>query len=101
MTDADLDALLAAAGHLVADVREGVIFTRSGLLAIGAVVGAGIVGALDDWIKVSRERNLGLTKGAKMGGLLAVAVAFAVLAAAVACHNGMATFADAGVAEKH
>ncbi len=57
------------------------IFTRSGLLTMGAVVGAGIVGLLDDWIKVSRERNLGLSKRAKMGGLLVVAVGFAVLAA--------------------
>jgi phospho-N-acetylmuramoyl-pentapeptide-transferase len=71
----------AAAGYLVAHVREGVIFTRSGLLTIGAIVGAGMVGLLDDWIKVSRERNLGLSKRAKMGGLLTVAVGFAVLAA--------------------
>jgi phospho-N-acetylmuramoyl-pentapeptide-transferase len=35
--------------------------------------------ALDDWIKVSRERNLGLNKRAKMLGLLVVAVGFAVL----------------------
>jgi phospho-N-acetylmuramoyl-pentapeptide-transferase len=71
----------AALGYLVAHVREGVIFTRSGLLTMAAVVGAGIVGLLDDWIKVSRERNLGLSKRAKMGGLLVVAVGFAVLAA--------------------
>ena len=50
------------------------IFTRSGLLTIVAIVGAGLVGLLDDWIKVSRERNLGLTKRAKMVGLLVVAV---------------------------
>jgi phospho-N-acetylmuramoyl-pentapeptide-transferase len=71
----------ATLGYLVAHVREGVIFTRSGLLTMAAVVGAGVVGLLDDWIKVSRERNLGLSKRAKMGGLLAVAVAFALLAA--------------------
>ena len=70
----------AVAGYLVAHVREGVIFTRSGLLTIGAIAGAGLVGLADDWIKVSRERNLGLSKRAKMGGLLVVAVGFAVLA---------------------
>ena len=64
----------AFVGYLVAHLREGVIFTRSGILAILAIVGAGVVGLLDDWIKVSRERNLGLTKRAKMLGLLAVAV---------------------------
>jgi phospho-N-acetylmuramoyl-pentapeptide-transferase len=71
----------AVTGYFVAHIREGVIFTRSGLLTIAAIAGAGIVGLLDDWIKVSRERNLGLTKGAKMGGLLLVAVGFAVTAA--------------------
>jgi len=51
------------------------------LLAGATITGAGIVGAFDDWIKVSRERNLGLSKRAKMGGLATVAVGFAVLAA--------------------
>ena len=71
----------AFVGYLVAHVREGVIFTRSGLLTMGAIVGAGAVGALDDWIKVSRERNLGLSMRAKLGGLLLIAIGFAVLAA--------------------
>ena len=43
-----------------------------------AIAGAAVVGAFDDWIKVSHERNLGLSKRAKMGGLLVVAIAFAV-----------------------
>jgi phospho-N-acetylmuramoyl-pentapeptide-transferase len=71
----------AVAGYFIAHVREGVIFTRSGLLTIAAIAGAGLVGLLDDWIKVSRERNLGLSKRAKMAGLLTVAVGFALLAA--------------------
>ena len=28
-----------------------------------AMIGAGFVGFLDDWIKVRNERNLGLTSG--------------------------------------
>jgi phospho-N-acetylmuramoyl-pentapeptide-transferase len=72
----------AFGGYCVAHLREGVIFTRSGILTILAIFGAGVVGLLDDWLKVSRERNLGgLTKGAKMLGLLGVAVTFSVLAA--------------------
>jgi phospho-N-acetylmuramoyl-pentapeptide-transferase len=71
----------AFVGYLVAHLREGVIFTRSGILTILAITGAGIVGFLDDWIKVRSERNLGLSKSAKMAGLFAVAVGFAVLAA--------------------
>ena len=55
-------------------------FTRGGLLVVGATVGAGLVGLADDWIKVTRERNLGLNKRAKAGGQLVVAIAFAWLA---------------------
>ena len=70
----------AVLGYFAGHLRTGVIFTRGGLLVILAIVGAGAVGLVDDWIKVSRERNLGLTKTAKLGGLLVVAVAFGVLA---------------------
>ncbi len=67
-------------GYLVAHARSGTVFTRSGLLVMGAVAGAGLVGLIDDWIKVSQERNLGLSKSAKIVGLLVVAVTFALLA---------------------
>lgn len=65
-------------GYLAAHVRSGLLFTRTGLLVMAAIIGAGGVGLLDDWIKVSNERNLGLSKGAKTAGLLVVAVGFAV-----------------------
>jgi phospho-N-acetylmuramoyl-pentapeptide-transferase len=70
----------ATLGYAAAHLRGGdrVVFTRSGLLVMLAIAAAGTVGALDDWIKVSHERNLGLSKTAKMGGLLVVAVGFAV-----------------------
>ncbi len=70
----------AMVGYLVAHARSGTVFTRSGLLVMGAVAGAGLVGLIDDWIKVSQERNLGLSKSAKIVGLLGVAVAFSLLA---------------------
>ena len=72
----------AVTGYVVAHFRSGVIFTYSGLAVMGAIVAAGIVGLLDDWIKVTRERNLGLSKRAKSLGLLTVAVGFAVVAVA-------------------
>jgi phospho-N-acetylmuramoyl-pentapeptide-transferase len=72
--------LAAVAGYVVAHFRRGVIFTYTGLAVMGAIVAAGLVGLLDDWIKVTRERNLGLSKRAKSLGLLAVAVGFAVVA---------------------
>ncbi|HEX9682725.1 MAG TPA: phospho-N-acetylmuramoyl-pentapeptide-transferase [Acidimicrobiales bacterium] len=70
----------AALGYVVSHVRVGTIFTRGGLLAMFVVVGAGLVGLADDWIIVVRERSLGLNKRMKMGGLIVVAIVFAVLA---------------------
>ncbi len=57
----------------------GSTITRTGLLVMAAIGAAGMVGFLDDWIKVSRARNLGLNARLKTAGLLVVAVAFAVL----------------------
>lgn len=67
-----------ALAYLISDIYNG-IFTRSGLLVMFAIVGSGAVGLADDWIKVGRERNLGLTARTKFGGQLIVAVIFAVL----------------------
>jgi len=68
----------AVVGYGVAHLHRGLVFTRTGVLVMLAIAGAAVVGALDDWIKVSAERNLGLSKRAKMGGLLVVAIGFAV-----------------------
>lgn len=54
---------------------RGSVFTYSGLFVVAVVVGAGVVGFVDDWIKVTHERNLGLSKRAKVLGLLVVAFA--------------------------
>lgn len=66
----------AVVGYAVAHVRGRVVFTRSGIFVLLLVVGAGIVGFLDDFIKIKRERNLGLTKRTKVLGLLLVAGGF-------------------------
>jgi phospho-N-acetylmuramoyl-pentapeptide-transferase len=70
----------AVVGYVASDLSQSRIITRSGLLVMMVVVGAGIVGFLDDWIKVTRARNLGLSARTKFLGLLVVATAFAVLA---------------------
>ncbi|QXC62273.1 phospho-N-acetylmuramoyl-pentapeptide-transferase [Aquihabitans sp. G128] len=66
----------AVVGYTVAHLRSRVFYTRSGIFVLLLVVGAGLVGFLDDWIKITRARNLGLNKRMKVLGLLAVAVAF-------------------------
>ena len=70
----------AVAGYVISDISNSRIITRSGLLVMAAIVGAGLVGLIDDYLKVTRERNLGLNKRAKIIGLLIVAIGFAVLA---------------------
>ncbi len=69
----------AAIGYILSDLISGGVFTRSGLIVMGTICAAGLVGFMDDWLKVSRERNLGLNSRAKMAGLLLVAGGFAIL----------------------
>jgi phospho-N-acetylmuramoyl-pentapeptide-transferase len=66
------------AAYVLSDLYNG-IYTRSGLLVMFAIVGSAAVGFADDWIKIGRERNLGLSARAKMAGQLAVSITFAVL----------------------
>ncbi len=65
-------------GYVVSDLYRG-IYTRTGIFVMMAIVGGGAVGFIDDWISVLNERNLGLTKRAKLLGMLTVATGFAVL----------------------
>jgi len=68
----------SVAGYLAAHV--GATFTTRGIVAMATVCAAAGIGVLDDWIKVSRQRSLGLNKRAKFGGLLVVALAFSLVA---------------------
>ncbi|MEH0422540.1 phospho-N-acetylmuramoyl-pentapeptide-transferase [Streptomyces sp. B21-083] len=53
--------------------------TFSGLLVLGLMAGMGLVGFLDDYIKIVKRRSLGLRAKAKMAGQLTVGISFAVL----------------------
>jgi phospho-N-acetylmuramoyl-pentapeptide-transferase len=64
-----------AVGHIGTEIR----FSRTGYLAIGAVVAFGLIGYLDDYIKVHHRRSLGLNKRAKSAAQLVCALAFAIL----------------------
>ncbi|MGW0363405.1 phospho-N-acetylmuramoyl-pentapeptide-transferase [Streptomyces sp. NPDC002990] len=52
----------------------------SGVLVLFLMAGMGLVGFLDDYIKIVKQRSLGLRAKAKMAGQLIVGIAFAVLA---------------------
>jgi len=52
--------------------------TISALLVIGLMAGLGLVGFLDDWLKVSKQRSLGLRARTKMAAQSVVALTFAV-----------------------
>ena len=54
--------------------------SASALLVLFMFAGMGAVGFLDDFIKIVRQRSLGLRSKAKLAGQTVVAVAFAVLA---------------------
>jgi phospho-N-acetylmuramoyl-pentapeptide-transferase len=69
--------LAALLGYVVAHTVG--TFTNRGLAGMAAIVGASLVGFADDWIKVTRQRSLGLNKRAKSAGQLVVAIAFAVV----------------------
>jgi phospho-N-acetylmuramoyl-pentapeptide-transferase len=69
----------AILGYVVAHVI-GQSFTASGLLVLFVMFGLGIVGFLDDFIKIRKQRSLGLTARTKFVGQLAVSLVFALLA---------------------
>ncbi len=54
--------------------------TVSGVLVLGLMAGLGLVGFLDDFLKISKQRSLGLRSGQKLLGQGLVGVVFAVLA---------------------
>ncbi|HEX2704423.1 MAG TPA: phospho-N-acetylmuramoyl-pentapeptide-transferase, partial [Candidatus Lustribacter sp.] len=72
-----LSSLLAYGGaHLFTLSRP----TASAMLVIFLMAGLGVVGFLDDYIKISRQRSLGLRSREKLAGQGLVGVIFAVLA---------------------
>jgi phospho-N-acetylmuramoyl-pentapeptide-transferase len=67
-------------GYSMAHVLPGVRFSRSGMLVMLAIVGAGAIGFTDDWIKVRHRRSLGLSKRSKFGSQILLGLAFSLLA---------------------
>ena len=67
-------------GYAVAHAATMWTPTMSAVLVLFLMTGLGIVGFLDDYLKISRQRSLGLRAGAKLAGQSAVAITFALLA---------------------
>lgn len=66
--------------YVLTKLITGSQFSFSGALVLFLMTGMGLVGFLDDYIKIVKQRSLGLRAKAKMAGQLIVGIAFAVLA---------------------
>jgi phospho-N-acetylmuramoyl-pentapeptide-transferase len=67
----------AVVGYSVAHVSA--TFTTRGLVGMLTICAMALVGFCDDWLKVTRQRSLGLNKRAKIVGQFAVAITFAIV----------------------
>src|SRR4029078_1955339 len=72
--------LASVLGYFLAKLITGSAPTASALLLLFLYVGLGSVGFLDDFIKIYKQRNLGLRSKAKFIGQTVIAVIFVVLA---------------------
>ncbi|MGP3981307.1 phospho-N-acetylmuramoyl-pentapeptide-transferase [Streptomyces sp. KR80] len=68
--------------------------TFSGVLVLFLMAGMGLVGFLDDYIKIVKQRSLGLRAKAKMAGQLIVGTAFAILSLNFADARGQTPASD-------
>ena len=81
--------LAAALGFLSSHLITSVPITASALLVFGLVMGLGFVGFLDDWLKISKKRSLGLTARQKILGQIIVAAGFAYVGLKLPDENGL------------
>lgn len=72
--------LAAVMGYFLAKLLTGTSPSESALLLLFLFVGLGFVGFLDDFIKIVKQRSLGLRSKAKMIGQTVVALVFGALA---------------------
>ncbi len=67
-------------GYLLAKLLTGFVPSASALLLLFLFVGLGAIGFLDDFIKISKQRNLGLRSKAKFIGQVVIGLIFAIAA---------------------
>ena len=71
--------LASVLGYFIAHLITRNVVSTSALLVMGLMVGLGFVGFLDDWLKVSRQKSLGLNAKQKILGQVMVAASFGYL----------------------
>ena len=71
--------LAAIIGYLVGHLATDDPLTASGVLVLFAMTGLGVVGFIDDFIKIFQQTSVGLRSGFKLAGQIVVGVVFAVL----------------------
>jgi phospho-N-acetylmuramoyl-pentapeptide-transferase len=72
--------IAVVAGYVAAHLVQLSPPSASAVLVLFLMTGLGMVGFVDDYIKISRQRSLGLRSAAKLAGQSLVAVSFALLA---------------------
>jgi phospho-N-acetylmuramoyl-pentapeptide-transferase len=68
----------SVAGYFVGNLATHEPMSASGLLVLFLMVGLGLVGFIDDFIKIYRQTSLGLRSGAKLAGQIVVGTVFAL-----------------------
>jgi phospho-N-acetylmuramoyl-pentapeptide-transferase len=66
-------------GYVVGHFATSDPVRASGVLVLGLMTGLGLVGFVDDFIKIYRQTSLGLRSGAKLAGQSVIGAIFAVL----------------------
>ncbi len=81
-------------GYLLANLITGFVPSASTLLLLFLFVGLGAIGFLDDFIKIRKQRNLGLRSKAKFIGQVVVGLVFAIAAINLADDTGRTVITD-------
>lgn len=80
--------LASLVAYGIAKLATGYVPSASAVLLLFLFAGLGLIGFLDDYIKISKQRSLGLRSKAKMIGQVLVGLVFAVLAIGWEDENG-------------
>ncbi|HUD79971.1 MAG TPA: phospho-N-acetylmuramoyl-pentapeptide-transferase [Streptosporangiaceae bacterium] len=69
--------LAAIVGYIIGHVTTDDPLTASGVLVLVAMTGLGLVGFVDDFLKIFQQTSVGLRSGAKLAGQIIVGAVFA------------------------